>query len=215
METETPLPTRSRSRRRWTARLAVVTAAVLVAAGCNGTWGIRQSYRNYLTSPIAAGSITTADGATWAAGTGTGKGPFKWPIESSSYNPTTKVGSIQFGGTVHTVGHQTPGGWVLDSTFSRPRLAISGNTATLYVDLVYRPYVGTNPDPLPAMQTATGLAFAKVDLTGQDLVADANGKYTIKDAPTTGVKASMKKIGWDLFYGEPVALDAFTVTFSG
>lgn len=217
MDTPTPtaVSTRPAVRRRWTARVALVLAAVVVAAGCNGTWGIRQSYRNYITSPIAKGQITTSSDVKWLDGAGTGKGPFQWPVESSTYNPATKKGTVQFAGDVSTVGHQTADGYVLDTTFSRPRLVINGNKATIYFDLTYRPYVGTAPTTLPAMKTAKNIAFAKLDLTGQNLVADANGNYKITNAPATGVRATMVKIGWDLFYGDPVTLDAFSATFAG
>jgi hypothetical protein len=210
-----PIVTRTAARRRWGVRLALVMAVVVVAAGCNGTWGIRQSYRNYITSPIANGQITTSTDVKWLDGPGSGKGPFQWPVESSSYDPATKKGTVQFAGDVSTVGHQTPAGYVLDTTFSRPRLVINGNKATISFDLTYRPFTGTSPAQLPAMKTAKNIAFAKLDLTGQNLVADANGNYTITNAPATGVKATMVKIGWDQFYGDPVPLDAFSATFTG
>jgi hypothetical protein len=54
-----PINTRTRLRGR-VAGLAVVAVAVLAATACNGTWGIRSSYRNYITSPIADGTVTVS-----------------------------------------------------------------------------------------------------------------------------------------------------------
>ena len=53
-------------------RLRAVHAVALVAltavtTGCMGTWGLRSSYRSYVTAPFAEGSITADEGATWPA----------------------------------------------------------------------------------------------------------------------------------------------------
>jgi hypothetical protein len=206
--------TRIRLRGRATA-LAIVAIAVLAATACNGTWGIRSSYRNYITSPIADGTVTVSDDVKWLDGPGTGKGPFQWPVESSSYDPITRRGQVQFKGEVATQGHETPSGFVLDNTFSRPRLVINGDTGTLFMDLDYRAFESTNPATLPPLQSATNVKFATLDLSGQTWVADANGYYQITDAPMTGVNAAMRRIGWDLFYGNPVALDPLSARFLG
>jgi hypothetical protein len=203
---------KSRTRGR-VACIAIAALVAVVSTACTGTWGIRSSYRNYITSPIADGTITVADGVKWLSGPGTGKGPFQWPIESSSFNPTTRKGEIQFAGQVSTAGHETPTGWVLDNTFSRPRLVINGNIGSLYMDLEYRPFVSTNPATLPPLESATNVKFATLDLSGQNWTPDSQGAYQITNAPATGVNAAMKRIGWDVFYGNPVALDPLSVRF--
>jgi hypothetical protein len=52
-------------------------------------------------------------------------------------------------------------------------------------------------------------------LSGQTWTADADGYNQITNAPMTGVNAAMKRIGWDVFYGNPVALDPLTARFLG
>lgn len=213
--TPDPVPSRPRRRPARFGALAAALAVTLVATACTGTWGIRKSYRDYVTGPVAGGAITATDGATWLNGSGTGKGPFLWSVQDSAYNPATEVGYVQMTGTVRTVGHaHSSGGWVLDLTVANPRLEIDGDTGTLVVDLNYRPYAGFDPPTLPAMQAALDVPFATVDLSGQNLVPDANGAYKITNAPTVGIPAAMELISWDDFYGSNVSLDPLSITFT-
>ncbi|MFF8675823.1 HtaA domain-containing protein [Streptomyces sp. NPDC015242] len=99
-------------RRRRTAALAaaVATAAALGATalapssaaaaevpltGYALTWGIKQSYRTYVTG-MAAGTFTTADGASQAAG----NGPFTFVDGSGGYDPTAHTVDLAFQGTL-------------------------------------------------------------------------------------------------------------------
>lgn len=177
-----------------------------------GTWGIRTSYRNYVTSVVAQGQIVASDGAVWLDGTGTGKGPFTWPVTSATYDASTGTGEIQFAGSVYTSGHDG----ILESTWSNPRLVINGTTGTLYADLAFRPFVSIDPDPVPDLQTADNAAFGTVDLSGVDWTPDEDGLITITAAPLVGITAAMQLIGWDLFYPTEMpnpALDPLSVTF--
>jgi hypothetical protein len=192
-------------------------AAPIPASG-TATWGIRQSYRSYINGPIANGTTQVGDGATWLAGTGTAKGAFTWPVLDATFDPATTTGTVTFGGTVYTGGHDYGDGYVLEAEWSNLRLEIAGTVGTLRADLTYRPFVGTDPSiPKPAAQTRTDVAFATVDLSGVTWTADANGNRTITNAPTKGVTAAMTLLGWDLFYYSEMptpALDAFSLTFA-
>ncbi|MFE2299005.1 HtaA domain-containing protein [Streptomyces sp. NPDC059445] len=57
------------------------------------TWGIKQSYRSYVTG-MAAGSFTPAGGATQAAG----NGPFTFPDGSGTYDSDTHAVRLGFAG---------------------------------------------------------------------------------------------------------------------
>lgn len=199
--------------RRWARNVALTTLLVTLASACTGTWGIRLSYRDYITSPIAGGEITPEDGVTWYDGPSSGKGPFSWPIEHAAFDDGTETGVVQFKGGVSTAGHETPDGFVLDTSFWNPRLEIDGDTGTLIMDLNYRPYAGPAPEELPPLEAALDVPFATLDLSGVDWTPDEDGDITIQDAPATGITAAMELIGWDLFYGDPVVLDPFSVTF--
>jgi hypothetical protein len=205
--------TRSPATKRWLVRAAILSLFVVTATGCLGTWGVRTSYRNYVTSSIGQGEIATYEGVTWTDGPGTGKGPFRWPVEYSAYDDATGAGVVQFAGGVATAAHPMAGGHVLELSFWNPRLEIAGDVGTLIVDVNYRPFESTSPTELPPLEAATDVPFATVDLSGVDLTPDSGGWITITDAPTVGLPAAMQLIGWDAFYGDPVELDPLSVKF--
>lgn len=206
--------TATRPSRRRLAGLALLAGVAVVAPACQGTWGLRASYRTYVTGPMGQGEITAQEGATWLDGPGTGKGPFQWELDWSTWDAGTETGTVQFRGGVTTAAHPSEDGDVLDTSVWNPRLEITGDVGTLYVDLAYRPFDGPAPEELPALAAATNVAFATVDLSGEDLTPAENGNITISEAPTTGITAAMELIGWDDFYGDPVVLDPFSVTFN-
>lgn len=208
-----PTGTRPNVGRRRVTSAALVALVLALTTACNGTWGIRSSYRTYVTSAIGEGQITAQDGATWLDGTGTGKGPFRWTIAYADFDDTTETGTVQLRGGVSTVAHPSEEGYVLDTSFWNPRLEIDGDEGTLYTDLNYRPFESTDPEELPALQAATDVAFATVDLSGVDWTPNADGYIAITDAPAVGLAPAMELIGWDDFYGDPVTLDPFTVHF--
>lgn len=205
-------PTARWSKKRKLAMAVGVAVATLVTTAC-GSWGIKTSYRSYIKSSVAAGTITATDGASWADGPGAAKGPFTWSIESSQYNSGTGKGYVQFKGTVVTTGHATAGGNLLDLTVSNPRLEIDGDDGTLVADLNYRPFIGFGPTVAP-LQAATDVDFASVDLSAVNWTPASNGLIAISGAPMTGLPAAMQRIGWDQFYGDNIGLDSLSVNFS-
>lgn len=205
--------TRTRHARR-TATLVLLAALTLGATGCIGDWGIRSSYRNYVTAPFAEGGITAEEGATWLDGPGTGKGPFRWSVDWATFDDATTTGTVQLRGAVKARAHPVGHGHALELSVWNPRLEIAGATGTLYADLNYRPYTGPAPVTLPALQAALDVPFATVDLSAVSWTPDANGGYRIADAPMVGVASTMTAIGWDQFYGSPVELDPLTVSFN-
>ncbi|MBX3313931.1 MAG: HtaA domain-containing protein [Actinobacteria bacterium] len=208
-------PSVTSGRGRTTIRIAAVAALALVLTACNGVWGIRGSYRNYVAGPIGQGEIVPIEGAGWEEGDGAGQGPFTWTFESATYDEGTATGTVRMGGGVETRAHRNADGvWLLDTTFRNPRLEIDGTTAVLYADLNFRPFLGTDPDPLPNLQAATNVAFATVDLSEQDLTPGAKGWRHIRNAPMVGVQSTMELIGWDAFYGNPVTLDPLSISFT-
>lgn len=208
-----PTTTLPSGARRWITGAALLALIVTTTTGCFGTWGVRESYRSYISSPVAGGEITTDAGATWLDGPGPAKGPFRWSVSSALLDPATETGFIQFSGAVHTSAHPTLEGSIMEASFWNPRLELDGDVGTLVVDLNYRPYAGFAPAELPPLAAALDVDFATVDLSGFDWTL-ANDVYTITDAPMVGITAAMELIGWDQFYGDPVALDPLSVSFN-
>ncbi|HRW36167.1 MAG: HtaA domain-containing protein [Acidimicrobiales bacterium] len=207
----TALARRPRARRP----LAVAGLALLalLASACQGTWGIRTSYRSYVAGPGGQGSITPEDGVVWKDAAGPGKGPFTWNVDWATFDPETTTGSVQMKGGVVTKAHPLGDAHALELSVWNPRLDIDGDEGTLVADLTYRPFTGTDPTTLPAIEAATDVPFATVDLSGVGWTRGSGGYYSIKDAPMVGIDAAMELIGWDDFYGTEVALDPLTVSF--
>ena len=201
-----------RRRRRLVSAAALAVASVVLAA-CNGTWSVRSSFRTYAAGP-GGGQITTQEGVEWLDGPGPGKGPFRWQVEWATFDNNTDTGTVQFSGGATMKAHAAGTSHVLDVSIWNPRLEIAGTTGTLVADLNYRPYQGTNPNPLPSLQAALDVPFATVDLSAQTLNPDGSGNYSITDAPMTGMNAAMTLIGFDQFYGSNVALDPITASFN-
>jgi len=87
------------------------------------SWGIKSSFRDYVTGPIAAGSVTVS-------GVSTSGGAYVFPQSTSLVDQATGNGSVSYTGSVRFVGH----GGVLDIKVADPIVTItSPSTATLSV----------------------------------------------------------------------------------
>ncbi|MGE3621293.1 MAG: HtaA domain-containing protein, partial [Acidimicrobiia bacterium] len=107
------------------AQEAEPTSPVAITSGAGLDWGIRGSWRNYIG---AAGTTVRAPATLNPDGT------FHFPIESGTYDPATRAVEIQFAGEVHFYGHAG----LLDMTVSDPRVVISSQQTSVYLDVVSR-----------------------------------------------------------------------------
>lgn len=101
-----------------------------VAQEVTGTleWGVRQSFRNYISGGIAKGKWELAGGA---AESGAG---FTWGSGSGEVNSKDIVGVVNFPGSVHFTGHKG----VLDFKISNVRIVLEGtDSGALVADLDY------------------------------------------------------------------------------
>lgn len=117
------------------------------------TWGVKDSFRNYIQGNIAKGQITVKDGAKLVGGN------LQYPSSASSITSDT-AGVIRFGGTVNFTGHNG----ILDLTFSDIAMHINGRSAEITVDYSSRKYEGmqsTEPGPI---ETGSDVVIAKVAL---------------------------------------------------
>ncbi len=136
---------------------ATVTAGTL-------SWGLKSSFRTYLTGPIAHGSLSTIAPAT-DDGTRT-------TFASATGSWSAGAASVATSGGVRLTGHDGE----LDVTLSSPRLVVDGSGARLLVD-------AKDSDG----QTHAGLAIADVALSGR--VTSTDSSVTIANAPATLTKA--------------------------
>jgi hypothetical protein len=153
-------------------------AAVTFGSG-HLDWGVKESFRNYITGPIAQGSYTASSGATKLSEP---NGRIRFNVLGGPYDTGTRVGSLSIDGTVHFEGH----GGTLDMTMENVRIALAGATGTLYADVTSKDMTTGDVEHYP------GVAFA--DLTVSAPVATATGltwssipaKLTAEGAPAFG-----------------------------
>ncbi|PRA82357.1 hypothetical protein CQ045_06700 [Microbacterium sp. MYb66] len=131
-------------------------------------WAISSSFANYITSPIAQGSIAVSDGATRSGG------QFQFgQTVGGDYDLASGLGSVVYRGSVRFTGHHG----VLDVTVSNPQIRItSSGAATLYV-------------------TSGGaqVPFATLDLTRAARIT-ANGAVTYTAAPAALTAAGRDRV---------------------
>lgn len=96
------------------------------SSGVQGSmeWGVKESFRNYVTGGIANGKITPSGGAKQARG----NGAFTFPQADSGTTWNGSSGKIQYAGNVNFYGHSG----VMDVTLSNPVIVVeNSNSATL------------------------------------------------------------------------------------
>lgn len=179
---------------------AVAPAAPAAAAprpveGGSLDWGVRQSFRTYITGSIAKGSITTADGATKNS-----NGTFRFPgVATGTADPGAETIDATFSGSVHFTGH----GGLLDMTMDDIRIARDGDNGVLVADVVTLPLDETEP------VTYDDVAFADLDFSAVASTGPAAH-------PTwTAVPVTLSAAGAEAFAGFYVAgdpLDPITFT---
>ena len=189
-----------RSIARWgtalaaSAALAVSFAPSATAADAGDgtlTWGVKQSFRNYVGSPIAQGTITADSGATQ-----TDSGEFEF---SSGTGTVEEDGSaeVSFSGSVNFEGHHGD----LDVTLTEPTLSLDADgTGTLTV-------THTTPDGTAEVTIA--------DISEADLVVDGESA-TLEEAEAelTAEGTEVFSYNGSPFYPEGEALDPVSADIS-
>lgn len=166
-----------------------------VVSGATLEWGLKQSFRNYITGPIAHGSISL-DGTAL-----NGDGEFVWSNGSGAYAVDSNAGEVSYSGSVHFTGHAG----ALDMTISNPRIAVTGPlSATLFVDVVSAGYNGTED------VNETDVAFATLTLPAGVTASDGEA-ITWTDA--VAVLTEDGAAAFAGFYSAGTALDPVTFTF--
>ncbi|WP_300268116.1 HtaA domain-containing protein, partial [Microbacterium sp.] len=166
-----------------------------VVSGATLEWGLKESFRNYISGPIAHGEISL-DGTARSD-----SGEFIWSNGSGTYDVASNAGEVSYSGSVHFTGHAG----ALDMTISNPRVAVTGlMSATLYVDVVAAGYNGTED------VNETGVAFATLTLPAG---VEASDGESITWSGATAVLTEDGARGFAGFYSAGTALDPVTFTF--
>ena len=151
-------------------------------------WGVKESFRNYVTSPIAQGEITAGGGASIGED---GVGDF--PVADGTYDVGTHDVIAQSEGHLHFRGHDGE----LDLTFAGIRVETdhAAETGTLYLDVT--DLEGTQED----------VPFAELDFSG---LSWEQGEYTtVGDVPA--VLTAEGAGAFAGFYSAGEALDPVTI----
>ncbi|SFR92070.1 Htaa protein [Agromyces sp. CF514] len=157
------------------------TPPVVIAAG-SLDWGVSSSFREYIISDIAKGSIAVGGGAS------SNGSSFRFVQSGSSFSPITTTGSADYAGTVRFTGHDG----ALDLTLTNPTLVAKGvGSAALVV-------------------TANGnrVEFATVDLSSAAR-STVDGATRFDNAPVTLTSAG--SAAFDGRYEPGRSLDPLTV----
>ncbi len=155
-------------------------------------WGVRASFRSY----VGESGITVSGGVT--RGTG---GTFHWPIESGSYDATTRSTTLQYGGEASFWAHEG----ALDLHIARPRIEIGPEGGLLYADMSGLTHDGDEFD-------WPGAEVAVLD------VASVEPAITATTTTWAGLPASLTEAGVDAFadfYPLGAPLDPVTATYEG
>ncbi|BAU94789.1 cell-surface hemin receptor [Corynebacterium suranareeae] len=130
------------------------------ASGGSLNWGFKQSFRNYIQTGVAKGSISLGDGAQDNGGN------FAFsPRENGTTVTSDSEGTVEFNGSVHFLGHQANDQWILDTTMSDIKLVINGSSAQLKVDLVAREFKGTTYEEIGDYIVSDDIVLADVSLS--------------------------------------------------
>ncbi|WCN01009.1 HtaA domain-containing protein [Streptomyces sp. M92] len=187
-KTETPAPDPTPSRTNGTGPSPSASAKGEIADGTLG-WGVKQSFRSYVTGPVAKGKITVSAGAVQAAG----NGAFTFKDATGTYDTDAGRLTAAFRGAVNFKGHETNGTYGLDLTLSNVEATLDGGTGKLTADVNS---LGTRTKGV----VLADLKAKSADLTARDDV------ITVDGVAATLTEAGAKAFGD--FYTAGTALDA-------
>ncbi|GAA1822050.1 HtaA domain-containing protein [Nesterenkonia flava] len=171
-------------------------AAVQDVASTSLSWGVRESFRNYIQGPIARGQWTT-EGVTESGGA------FTWASATGSADPEESTGSVSYTGAVHFTGHEghfEAGEPALSVELSNPTVEWSGTSGTLYLDV----------ESVDLDQNS--ISYTQVDFADLEF---SNG-FTVADDTLTGTaEAHLTAAGAEAFagfYNAGEALDPVSIS---
>lgn len=156
-------------------------------------WGVKASFRGYVTSPIAGGSIVTDGGAAANA-----DGTFRFPVEVGTAAADGSALDADFGGSVRFTGH----GGELDLLVTGIEVRADGDVGTLVADVTSH-----------TIGAAGSTEYPDVELAELDLRTVTPGSVGLT-VTWPGIAAALTDAGapaFGGFYQPGDALDPLTV----
>ncbi len=219
------MPTRRRLRAGAAALVLVTTTAVLGACGDDTAsdeasprqsgsavvdggleWGVKESFRAYVTGGAGQGRIVPTGGASVNAGV------VRFPVAPGSrYDADGATSTVAFTGSVQFQGHKAPDSddYLLDITLSNVRLRRTGATGVLVADVAARTFAGMDATKPTAVVTTPNA----------ELVTVSGG--TQRAAGTTvsweNAATALTKVGstaWSNLYTTGTAFDPLSYTLT-
>ncbi|WP_327711435.1 HtaA domain-containing protein [Streptomyces sp. NBC_00464] len=160
-------------------------------------WGVKASFRSYVTGPIAHGKVETTAGAT-ASGNG-----YRFPDATGHFDAGKQTLSAAFDGKVRFLGHEENGAYTLDLSLTNLEIQADGTKGKLIAD------VSTKDRETKKTATYTGLAVADLKLPAGGLTAK-DGVVTLSAVPAALTADGTKAFGGMYEAGDQ--LDALTVS---
>jgi len=171
-------------------------APCVVTAG-SLSWGVKESFRAYVSGIIANGGWTTSPEVSYQTP------EFTWSSPSGTVDTATGTGDIRFPGSLTFTGH----GGELDLTFANPTVHLDGAEGTLLVDVhsAASPTLGSSALDLTQAELAE-LSFGAVPAFApgtQTVLSDVSAVVSTQGAPAFGG-----------FYPAGEALDPLTLSLT-
>ncbi|MFH9422907.1 HtaA domain-containing protein [Streptomyces sp. NPDC017529] len=141
----------------------------------NLDWGVKKSFRDYVTGPIAHGKAELAGGATTSAA------GYRFPKGHGTYDSAKAAIAAEFNGSVRFTGHEG----ALDLKFANLKVKATGTKGTLVAD------VSAKSRATGKVTDTPGMAVADLKIPAGALTAE-NGVVTLKNVPATLTAAGAK-----------------------
>ena len=180
-----------------TAPVPAATAAPVEITEGSVTWGIKQSWRNYV-----------GDGQFLSAGVERNEdGTFRFPVRGGSFDPDTHALTLELGGTVRFAAYcddyQAYTDCMLDSTFSELSLTIAPDRQELRGTYAGRP----REDTSAPIETNVDVPLVFIDASGTE--PDTEGGTTRW--------AGLPSVASDqlILYGAGTPMDPVSIEYQG
>ena len=165
--------------------------------GATLTWGVKESFRSYVSGSIANGDWTTSGGATYETPV------FTFADGEGTFDGETFEGEVAFDGAIEFTGHDG----ALAVTLADPQVRLTDeDTAVLFLDVTAGARAAAEAGDATTT-TTEGVPFAELDLS-------AGERSDSDEVELTGVPATLTEQGHQVFdsYEAGAELDPVDLT---